>query len=230
MRKSAKKVYITLTDADRQVLDSYCDMISCLSIYLGDAYELVVHSFGSGDLFVKKLINGDGNSRRAEGPRTLENAYPIIEQLELRMKHGAAPIIVSFSVGVDGHKYKSASIGILNDQRLIGMICLNYCLDVPFSEVIRSFTLPNYLDDPALSLQVPDNSRYEAALVQSVTKVRDSVMNDPQIPSKFKRKEIVRRLNDSGIFKVKNAIQVCADTLGITIATIYMHIRNLESE
>lgn len=230
MKKSSKKVYITLTEADNQILDSYCHLISCLSLYLGDAYELVVHSFGAGDLFVRKLINSSFASRVVEGPQIPEGAYPSIEQLELRFKHGEPPIIVSFSVGADGRKYKSASIGIINDQRLIGMICINYCLDVPFSDVIRSFTLPNYLDDPALSLQVPDNSRYEAALVQSVTKVRDSVMNDSEIPAKFKRKEIVRRLNDSGIFKVKNAIQVCADTLGITIATIYMHIRNLESE
>ena len=59
--------------------------------------------------------------------------------------------------------------------------------------------------------------------------VKDTVMNDSAIPAKFKRKEIVRRLNDSGIFKVKNAIQICADTLDITIATIYMHIRNLDT-
>ena len=230
MKKTTKKHYLTLTEADNLLLDSYCNLISCLSLYLGDAYELVVHSFGLGDHFIRKLIKGSFASRVIEDPLIPEGAHPSIEQLDLRLKHGEEPIIVSFSVGPDGRKYKSCSIGIVNEQRLIGMICINYCLDVPFSDVIRSFTLPNHLDDPALALQVPDNGHYTAALVQSITKVRDSVMSDSDIPSKFKRKEIVRRLNDSGVFKVKNAIQVCADTLGITIATIYMHIRNLESE
>lgn len=230
MRKSAKKVRIVLTEADKQVLDSYCKLVSCLSIYLGNAYELVVHSLGTGDDFVKTLISGEFAVRAVDKPRTPETAHPVIEQLELLMKHNEPPIVVTFGMGADGRKYKSSSIGIVNQQRLIGMMCVNYCLDVPFSEVIQSFTLPDYLSDAALSLLVPDNSRYETALVQSVTKVRDSVMNDPAIPTKFKRKEIVRRLNDAGIFKVKNAIQVCADTLGITIATIYMHIRNLDSK
>jgi len=231
MRKNTKRIHVPLSDADRQILDSYCTMISCLSAYLGDAYELVVHSFGIGDKFIQKIINGSFSGRTADDSVIPDTAYISIEQLELRVKHGDLPITVSFCVGADGRKYKSASMGIIGEQnRLIGMLCINYCLDVPFYDVIRSFAMPSYLDNATLPLQVSDSNRYEAALTQTITKVRDSVMSDSQIPNKFKRKEIVRRLNDSGIFKVKNAIQLCADILGITIATIYMHIRNLDSE
>ena len=81
----------------------------------------------------------------------------------------------------------------------------------------------------ALPIQMSDSGRYDTAIKQEILKVKDTVMNDPEIPAKFKRKEIVRRLNDTGVFKVKNAIQICADTLDITIATIYMHIRNLDA-
>ena len=109
------------------------------------------------------------------------------------------------------------------------MICFNYWLDIPFSEVIKAFALPSYLNTAALPLQMTDNSRYDTAIKHEILKVKDTVMNDAGIPAKFKRKEIVRRLNDAGVFKVKNAIQICADTLDITIATIYMHIRNLDS-
>ncbi len=110
------------------------------------------------------------------------------------------------------------------------MICFNYWLDVPFSEVIRTFALPSYLNSAAFPLQMSDSGRYDTAIKHEILKVKDAVMNDPEIPAKFKRKEIVRRLNDAGVFKLKNAIQICADTLGITIATIYMHIRNLASD
>ena len=230
MRKPTKKIYVALTDSDRELLNSYCMFSSCLSTYLGDAYEIVVHSFGEGDRFILKIING-GLSGRTADDKIPDSAYIAVEQLELRVRHGDPPITVSFSVNPDGRKFKSASIGIVGSQkRLIGMLCINCCLDVPFSDIIRSFALPSYLDSASLPLQVSDSSRYDTALTQTITKVRDSVMNDPDIPAKFKRKEIVRQLNDSGVFKVKNAIQICAETLGITIATIYMHIRNLDTE
>lgn len=229
MRKANRKTHVTLTDADRLILDSYCALASCLGIYLGSAYEIVVHSFGVNDSFTIKIVNG-GLSGRTVDSKIPETAFTAIEQLQIRQKHGDPIISATFGVRPDGKKYKSASIGIVGSEgKLIGMICFNYWLDVPFSEVIKSFALPSYLNTAALPFQMSDNGRYDAAIKHEILKVKDAVMNDSGIPAKFKRKEIVRRLNDSGIFKVKNAIQICADTLDITIATIYMHIRNLDN-
>ena len=175
------------------------------------------------------LEAGDAFSKAGTGV-VPETAYTAIEQLHIRMKHGDPVISSTFGVRPDGKKYKSASIGIIgSDKKLIGMVCFNFWLDIPFSEIIKSFSLPSYLDSAALPLQMTDSGRYDTAIKQEILKVKDAVMNDSAIPAKFKRKEIVRRLNDSGIFKVKNAIQICADTLDITIATIYMHIRNLDT-
>ena len=229
LRKANRKIHVTLTPSDRLILESYCELANCLGMYLGGAYEIVVHSFGVGDSFTLCIVNS-GLSGRTADSKIPETAYIAIEQLQIRLKHGDHPISTTFGVRPDGKKYKSASIGILGGEgRLIGMICFNYWLDVPFSEVIKAFALPSYLDTVALPLQMPESGRYDTAIKQEILKVKDAVMNDPEIPAKFKRKEIVRRLNDSGVFKVKNAIQICADTLDITIATIYMHIRNLDS-
>ncbi len=211
------------------ILDSYCALSDCLGIYLGSAYEIVVHSFGINDPFTIHIVNGGMTGRTADS-RIPETAFTAIEQLQIRLKHNDPVISATFGVRPDGRQYKSASIGIVgSEHRLIGMICFNYWLDVPFSEVIRTFALPSYLNSAAFPLQMSDSGRYDTAIKHEILKVKDAVMNDPEIPAKFKRKEIVRRLNDAGVFKVKNAIQICADTLGITIATIYMHIRNLDS-
>ncbi len=229
MRKASRKIQVDLTETDHLILNSYCALATCLGNYLGNAYEIVVHSFGINDSFTIKMVNG-GLSGRTADDKMPETAYNAIEQLQIRQKHGDPVISTTFGVRPDGRKFKSASIGILGTEgKLIGMICFNYWLDVPFSEVIRNFALPSYLDVAALPIQVSDSARYDTAIKHEIIKVKDMVMNDPEIPAKFKRKEIVRRLNESGVFKVKNAIQICADTLDITIATIYMHIRNLDS-
>lgn len=229
MRKTNRKIHVALTEADRLILSSYCDLASCLGTYLGGAYEIVVHSFGEGDLFTMHIVNGALSGRTVDD-KIPDTAYVAIEQLQIRQKHGDPVVFSNFGIRPDGKKYKSASIGIAGSEgRLIGMICFNCWLDIPFSEVIKNFALPSYLSVAALPLQMTDSVRYDTAIKQEILKVKDAVMNDTTIPAKFKRKEIVRRLNDSGVFKVKNAIQICADTLDITIATIYMHIRNLDS-
>ena len=40
-----------------------------------------------------------------------------------------------------------------SDKKLIGMVCFNFWLDIPFSEVIKSFALPNYLNTAALPIR-----------------------------------------------------------------------------
>ncbi len=229
MKKVSRKMYVCLTEADRSILDSYCVFAEGLCSYLGKAYEVVVQSFGEGDPFILRSINGGLTSKITDGmlPDTLYNA---VEQLQTHHKRGELPYTESFAVRPDGRKTKFTSIGIVgSENKLIGMLNINFWIDAPFSDVVRTFAYPGFLDTASLPLRGSDSSQYNVALKQEVERIKDDVMADPSIPSKFKRKEIVRRLNDAGVFKVKNAIQICADTLDITIATIYMHIRNLEA-
>ena len=49
---------IVLTMVDRQILQSYCDMLDGLSQYLGDGYEIVLHSLEDCNHSAIKVING----------------------------------------------------------------------------------------------------------------------------------------------------------------------------
>lgn len=229
VKKTTKSIYIKLNDTDRLILSSFCSFANCLGTFLGSAYEVVVHSFGEKDRYIQTIVNG-GLSGRTIDDELTDRVVTVVDQLELRIRHGDPAYYMSFGFDLNGKKVKSASIAILgSEKRLIGMLCVNCYLETPLVEIIRDFTLPAYLDVPIVSLPLNDTSRYDTAMRGQILKVRDEVMKDPAVPAKFKRKEIVRRLNDYGIFKVKDAIQICADTLGITIATIYMHLRNLEN-
>ena len=50
--------FIELTPTDRQILNSYALMLDGLGAYLGEGYELVLHSLESEDNSVIKIING----------------------------------------------------------------------------------------------------------------------------------------------------------------------------
>lgn len=228
MKKLNSKYQVELTDADRMILNSYCAMSDGLINYLGDMYEITVHSFGIGDNFILKIINGhlSGRTIEVEIPK---GAYAIIEQLQLQHKLGDAPFTSTFSICSNGNKLKTAAIGIIGEgNRLIGIFNINCCLDAPLSEFIKNFTLPIYLKDGPVSFVKSVDNRQASSLAQTVIAVRDSVLQDKSIPAKYKRKETIRKLNDAGIFNIKNAIQICADVLDISIATIYMHLKSFE--
>ena len=229
MKKASRKMYVCLSETDRSILNSYCVFAEGLCSYLGNAYEIVVQSFGEGDPFILRSVNGGMTWKIADGmlPDTLYNA---VEQLQACHKRGELPFSESYAVRPDGRKTRFTSIGIIgSENKLIGMLNINFWIGAPFADVIRTFAFPGFMDAPSLPLRGADSGQYNLALKQEVERIKDAVMADPSVPAKFKRKEIVRQLNDAGIFKVKNAIQICADTLDITIATIYMHIRNLEA-
>ena len=48
--------------------------------------------------------------------------------------------------------------------------------------------------------------------------------------SPMRNREIVSRLNASGIFRIKEAVNLVAGELGISRNTVYLHLRNLRGE
>ena len=228
-KKKAEDYLVELTDADRQILASYCTLCDCLGAYLGSAYEIVVHSLGVGDNFTLKVVNN--KSTRAVKVNVDTSFVLAIEQLHARMVNGDLPVIVYFGSGKTGtDMYKSTTIGIIgSENRLIGMLCINFQLNAPFMDIISSLALPSNLVAGHLLLNNQNNNYgYEATLYETIQNTRDVVINNPEIPQKFKRKEIIRRLYEAGVFEIKNGVAICAEVLGVTITTIYMHIRNLD--
>ena len=54
---------ITLTEFDKLILEEYCNLAEGLGEYLGDCYELVVHSFSSFDHSVIKIVNNHSGTK-----------------------------------------------------------------------------------------------------------------------------------------------------------------------
>ena len=241
--KTIEDYLVKLSVADNYILSSYCSLCECLASYLGSTYEVVVHSLGIGDRFIRRIINNE-YSGRTESDSLDRMSVTIVEQLYARIKQGDSPIIINFSTGgyypvndtnpfdvnsAANGTFRSASIGIVGSgKKLIGMLCLNFYLDAPFSKIIENYTLPGFLTATSVPFHASSNS-YDEYLYETIDSTKQTVMNNHDIPSKYKRKEIIRILNDIGVFNVKKGVMVCAEALGITITTIYMHIRNLDA-
>lgn len=58
---------LKLTSLDKKILHSYCQTLDGLSNYLGNGYEIVLHSLEDYEHSAIKVINGY-HTGRAEGP------------------------------------------------------------------------------------------------------------------------------------------------------------------
>ncbi len=229
MRKSIDDYLVKLSDTDTLILESYESLCGCLNEYLGGGYEIVLHSLGSDDFFIKKIINGH-YSDRTEG-RALKD-YPVkaIEHLYEKLQNDQPVVSVYFSENSKGEIFKSSTIGIIGENnRIIGMLCLNFFLNTPFSELVAQFYPPNdvILKKNHLDAYEQEDSSYEQIITKAVNEAKTAVEQDAGIPLKYKNKEIIRRLEQTGVFKIKESVVVCAGLLNISATTIYMHLRNL---
>ena len=64
------KTGITLTETDRQILQSYRNVVAGLENYLGEGYEIVLHSLESMEHSVIAIANGHHTGRQEGSPIT----------------------------------------------------------------------------------------------------------------------------------------------------------------
>jgi predicted transcriptional regulator YheO len=219
---------VTLTPADRVILKSYRSFIDGLSLYLGDGYEIVLHSLEDCSRSVIKIINGY-HTRRTEGAPITDLALEMLEKIRAQGAADTGGISYS-SRNKNGEPLWSSTIPIIGEKdRIIGLMCINLYLNTPFYDIIRNYTPQRPADlNWAASRQENFADSVDDLVESTIRRVRDEVVHDPAISSNQKNKEIIIRLHERGIFNLKDAVARTAAYLNISKNTVYMHIRNLD--
>ena len=200
---------LKLTSLDKKILHSYCQTLDGLSNYLGNGYEIVLHSLEDYEHSAIKVINGY-HTGRTEGAPITDLALKMLEQIRRNEEndHG----VIYFSTNVKGEPLKSTTIPVKGEKdRII----------VP---------IPSDSDGLTVSGQIHETFSQSSSdlLEQTIQTVRQEVLMDSAISSTNKNKEIIFRLYQQGIFNLKDAVVTIAEALGISKNTVYLHLRNLE--
>ena len=132
-----------------------------------------------------------------------------------------------YSANTKGEPLKSTTIAIRGENnRIIGLLCMNYYMNTSFYEFINNFTLsqtPNMESSPAVETFA---SNVDDMILSTLEHARHQIYNDSSILSSNKNKAIINLLYEKGIFQIKDAVPKVADLLGISKNTVYMHLRN----
>ena len=109
-----KDHHVKLTETDREILKSYSTMLEGLSMYLGEGYELVLHSLEDYSSSAVKVIHGL-HTGRTEGAPLTDLALDLLEVdqygLDKIDRRILQTLIVNFQGGPVGLETLAAAIG-----------------------------------------------------------------------------------------------------------------------
>lgn len=223
-----KDINIQLTYVDKIILDSYCQMLDGLSKYLGDGYEIVLHSLEDCAHSAIKVINGFHTGRKEGAPIT-DLALSMLEKIQ--RQEGASKDITYFARNKKGEPLKSATIAVKGEnQRIIGLLCINFYLNTPVVDFLNAFTRDDLTEIKFPSSLENFSSNSQELVEEIVKQVRQEVFDDSGISLQKKNKEIIQRLYARGIYNMKDSVIKTAQLLNMSKNTVYLHLRNLEAE
>ena len=81
LENKMKDHHVKLTETDREILKSYSTMLEGLSMYLGEGYELVLHSLEDYSSSAVKVIHGL-HTGRTEGAPLTDLALDLLEKMQ----------------------------------------------------------------------------------------------------------------------------------------------------
>lgn len=208
---------------DFDILKSYEAVVDGLAMLIGSHCEIVLHSLEDLKCSAVRIANGEHTGRKIGSP---------ITDLALRMLHdmtGADSNVSKayFTRAKSGVLMKSVTIAIRNgDQRVIGLLCINMNLDVPFSQIMATF-MPPETQDAASSVNFA--SSVDDLVMQTLEFTIEEVSGDRNVSNNAKNRQIVLNLYEKGIFDIKDAINQVAERLNISKHTVYLYIRQFKS-
>lgn len=215
------------SEKDRMILDAYKNLVLGLAEYLGENSEVVLHSLENLEKSVI-MIAGEHTGRKIGAPIT-DLALNMLKEIN---QTDQKPYQTYFTKNKNGKKMKSSTIAIYGENnRIIGLLCINLNLDCPFDDFIKDFIYPkeeintNQMKNQYLVENFSNDS--ENLIETIVEKISLEIKENEEITISNKNKEIIKKLYEEGIFNMKDSVIKVAEYLDISKHTVYLHLRNL---
>lgn len=212
------------TEQDHAILNSYKTVVEGLAVLLGEHCEIVLHSLEDLQHSAIFIANGHNTNRKIGSPIT-DLALSSLH----RMQDGDIVAKPYFTRAKGNMLMKSITIAVRNqEQRIIGLLCLNINLDTPLSQIIE--TLVPTEKESQSSSEVNFANSVEDLVIQTLEHTIDEISSDSDVANNVKNRQIVNSLYEKGIFDIKDAINHVAERLDISRHTVYLYIRQIKNE
>lgn len=210
---------IALSEKDREILNSYKNVVDGLAATYGSHTEFVLHSLDIDNPSVIMIANGHITGR--------EVGAPITDLALNSLRAGQDVSDPYFCRNSNGNLLRSVTSVIKNSAgKPIGVLCTNMNLDVSVNQFFGDL----------LAKEVPQNSpetffnNQRDMIEESINDIRDSVAKDKSISANRKNRSIVEGLEKKGIFNLNDSVNITAELLSISVHSVYRYLRESKSK
>lgn len=203
------------------ILAAYVPIANMIAQTFGRNCEVSIHDLTMPQRSVVYVANGTVTGRKPG--QSFDHLIPQV-LLNKNFKDDCA-VNYAFETA-SGKKIKSSSALIRNEQReVVGMICINY--DLTLTHLMQQ-ELAEFL--PSLPLPETEPETAEEEPGQDVLSIVDRLIENivgSAAAGSLKRKEnleLIRFMDEKGIFLVKGAIDKVAASIGVSKVTVYSYL------
>lgn len=207
-------------DEDRAEVQRYACVVESIARAFGPSCEVVLHSLEDVSRSVVKIENAHVTGRAVGAPMT-DFGLQILRTVE----QTGSDVVGPYFTRSGPNTLRSVSSVLRNRLgRPLAILCINFDLSAPFLEVLRGLlpqpSAPAGGHGPELSEPV---EHFPASVRDLIRQTLAAV--PPTYASDWNRRAS-EELFKKGIFRMKGAVELAAEELGVSKHTIYYYLRD----
>lgn len=211
-------------DSINSKLVPFLPLLETIATQFAPYCEAVLHDLSNLDRSLV-AISGNVTNRPLEAPIT-----DYVLRLLKEYGDNVNDNYIYFTSTRDGKRLKSSTTFIRDQEgHVIGCFCINFCIEtfLFYNDAIKEIcSIPNIHDTPEPSEQFTND------ISETVRLMLDECLRRQGIPpsrmGKSDKLEIVKELDDKGLFLVKGAIDLVASQLEISKFTLYGYLDEIK--
>lgn len=209
-------------------LERYIPLVEFMGAICGRNYEIILHDTSTPERSVIAACNAHLSGRRVGDPIT-ELAKELIREGSYREQN----FVANYEGRTRGGKrFVSSTYFIKEGSELRGLICVNHDVEDFFAmsqhltSLMQAFSLPGESQPPSPYTENLDDSicRLSSNLIHT-TVLTHSVAGSPA--STADKLEVIRSLDNQGVFATKGSVGQVARELHISEPTVYRYLKRV---
>ena len=210
---------------DEQLLKLFIPMVDFLGTVFGKNTEIVLHDVSNPEHSVIAIHNGFHSGRNIGSSMT-----DLAIQIQNDKRYRGQDFIANYRASSQGKDFLSSTYYIKNDGNLVGMLCIN--TDTSASkELIHAVSqfIENFNLSPGGLYEEHDvEENLDVPIVSFADSIIEKIISEtgilPERMTRDEKMEIVKKLNEQGIPRMKGAVSEIAKQLKISESTVYRYI------
>lgn len=201
-------------------------MAKGITSIFGDRCEVVIHDFTD---IANSLVHLEGNiTQRSLGAPITDLVYKLMNEFG-----NDTPDKLGYKNTLDNGKVLKCSTIFVRDDagEIEGCICINFDVS-DFVFISRAFSEFNPLRPTASGSEADHpQERFAKNFPETMESIIDNMLAEyqkvPAMMDRDERKQLVHKLDKSGVFTIKGAVLYLAKVLGVSRYTVYSYLKEV---